>query len=70
MIDMDYPFAKNAYTGYYTTYHSDTLAANGQFILVKNNNKAYLLSSDYSNLNLNFGDSISNFIFDRTYFNH
>lgn len=68
LTDMKYPFAKNAFTGYYETYKSDTLSAGGQFVLFKQGNEGYLLTSDYPMLNSDFGDSISDYVFNTTYF--
>ncbi len=49
--------------GYYDNYEADTLAASGQFLLFQKNTVAYLAVTDYPLLSVEYGDSLSDFLF-------
>ncbi len=56
--------------GYYDNYEADTLVASGQFLLFQKNTVAYLAVTDYPLLSVEYGDSLSDFLFNSISFHN
>lgn len=63
ILNKSYTSIRSSTVGYYESYESDTLAAGGQFLIFQRNTTGYLITTDYPMLNLEYGDSLSDYIF-------
>jgi hypothetical protein len=68
IIDKKYSFANNGFVGNYENYQSDTLSAKGQIVVFSWKNTSYMLSTDYPKMNSVYGDSLSDYLFQKIYY--